>query len=228
VARSEAHRRSLVAAVGRTIDTARRYGARVVVVHVGRSHGAVGAAARRSAFELASRYAAGQRSTPRYRAVLDDLCALVATAEREQLTSVVDTVSALLPKCRDAGIALALETSYHPDELPSPAGMRCILDAVGADAAGAWLDTGHVGASTNLGLAPFAEWHRAVGQRWLGAHLHDVVDLRDHLPAGAGTVDFGAVLSALPASAVLTCEFDWYFDPEEVSAGRATIEAAGA
>ena len=121
------------------------------------------------------------------------------------------------------GAQLAVETAYHPYELPRPPAMRNILDALSGEPVGAWLDTGHVSAQSHLGVANQASWIDAVRGRWLGAHLHDAVGLRDHLVAGIGTVDFAPALAALPGAHVLLTG-----DRPAWSLARASRHAGGA
>jgi sugar phosphate isomerase/epimerase len=105
--------------------------------------------------------------------------------------------------------------------------MRQLLERTAGSPLGAWLDTGHVFAQQNLGLHSIEDWLGVVGDRWLGAHLHDVVGLRDHLIPGTGAVPFAELGPRLPEDAVRTCEFDWYFAPEEVVSGAHLLVRSG-
>ncbi len=73
------------------------------------------------------------------------------------------------------------------------------------------------------GLTPTAGY----GRRMVGVHFHDIVGSRDHLVAGIGELDFAAIGRHIPAEAVRTCEFDWYFTPEEVKAGVRYLQETG-
>lgn len=224
VPRGEADRRRILCDVGRSIATAARYGARSVVLHAGRAPGSPGLRAHRSAVELANRFAAGQAASERYLALLTEVRSRRDELDLDYIDAVGEVLSALTDSARSAGVSLAVETACGADELPAPQGMRRLLENLPEGAVGAWLDSGHLAVQQNLGLDGFEAWRRAVGDRWLGAHLHDAIGLRDHLAAGMGTVDFRRLLAWLPPEAVLTCEFDWYLDPTEVRAGRLHIE----
>jgi sugar phosphate isomerase/epimerase len=215
-----------VAQLRRTLATARRLRAPAVVVHLGRIESGGDGRGERLRFELLSRYAAGMRTTDRYRTVLGELAALREEAEPACLDRAADGLAAVLHDARDSGVEIGLETGFDVLDLPTPEGMRRLMRDFGGNGLRAWLDTGHVGAIDNLGLASFAEWSAATGSRWLGAHCHDVVGLRDHLVPGAGQLDFATLAEHLPRKAIVTCEVDWYFTPEEVTAGAQHLRLA--
>ncbi len=214
-----------VKALVRSIETAARVGARHVVLHLGSLPDPDGEI-HRLRFELTARFHAG------------GIAGVFAAHTRERLRArlSIDMPPALERACeallkpielaRSLGVRIGIETGYHPHELPEPAGLKVLLSQTDADVVGAWLDTGHIAARAAIGVTDMGEWWAAVGDRWIGAHLHDIVGLRDHLAPGTGTLDFVSVLAELPADAALSCEVDWYLDPTEVEAGaRHILEA---
>jgi len=213
--------------LGRTIETAARLGAPAVVLHLGRVEDTPDEMIRRLRFELESRYRAGQRAGGRYAAVLDRLKACLVERAPPHLQHALEALPPVLEMARRHGVRVGLETGYYADDLPGPLGMAELLDALGSEGLGAWLDTGHVGAQVNLGLERIEDWFGAVDGRWLGVHLHDVVALRDHLVPGLGELDFAAIGRNLPPTAIRSCEVDWYFTPEEVVRGVRHLTRTG-
>jgi sugar phosphate isomerase/epimerase len=220
-----AARRQAAAALVASVETAARVGAGAVVVHLGRLPDPDGQLARWR-FELVSRHRAGQAGRARYQAVRDALAGAVAAAEPACLERLLPVLAAPAERAAALGVALGIETGYDPDELPTPAGAARLLAAFPAAVLGAWLDTGHVAARSALGLGSFEAWFEAVGGRWLGAHHHDALDLRDHLVPGDGTLDFAGIGRRLPRGALATLEVDWYYEPAEVVAGARRLRAA--
>jgi sugar phosphate isomerase/epimerase len=210
-----------------TIETAARMGAPAVVLHLGYVEDSPERVIQRLVFELESRYNAGQKEQNRYASVRNELLAVLDALEPQHIARARAALLPLLTFARRHGISLGLETGYYPHELPRPGGMAQLLADLADRGLGAWLDTGHVGSQSNLGLTAFADWFDVVGSHWLGAHLHDVVGLRDHLAAGLGDLDFRAIGAHLPHGAIRTCEFDWYFTPDEVRQGMRFLERAG-
>lgn len=204
--------------IERSSETAARVGAPIVVLHLGSVPDPDGRIAALR-FELTARFHAGQvdgRFAEAARArLLDHLDHAMPAACRRA----VDCLEAPMERARALGVRLAVETGYHPNEVPDPDTLRELLTWTDPDVLGAWLDTGHVAARAALEGTDERRWWTAASGRWLGAHLHDAVGLRDHLAPGIGTIDFRAALAQLPSSATLTCEVDWYLDPSEVVDG---------
>jgi sugar phosphate isomerase/epimerase len=219
------HRRRAADLVLQSLRTAEALGAGALVVHLGHLDGAEGETVRRLAFELRSRYQAGERRTARYEAVRTALVGLLEEWEPARIEIAEDVLAPLLAEASRVGVRMGIETMADAVDLPRPAGFGRLLRSLGGAGLRGWLDTGHVGAQENLGLLTLADWNEAVGGAWLGAHLHDVVGVRDHLVPGRGQLDFAPAAIALPADAVLTLEVDWYFDPDELATGKAFIEA---
>jgi sugar phosphate isomerase/epimerase len=139
----------------------------------------------------------------------------------------LEELGPLVQLAQSKGILLSLETGYQLRELPRPAGMRILLDALAPRGLRAWLDTGHVAAQYALGFAGFEDWFSVVGDRWAGVHVHDCVGLRDHLVPGSGAIDFRSLLPQLPPKCHWTLEVDWYHSPEEVMSGVSHLRSLG-
>jgi len=224
-----AARARAAASLEATLETAARLGAPAVVMHLGAVEDTPDGIGRRLRFEVENRCLAGQRRTPAYATALARLDDFLAARAPTCLANALAALPAVLARARSLGVRLGLETGYHAHELPGPAGMRWLLGALGDDACGAWLDTGHVGAQARLGRATFDDWFAAVGDRWIGAHLHDIVGPRDHLIPGMGSLDFADLARRMGAreGLVRTCEVDWYFGPDEVAAGVEHLRRTG-
>lgn len=208
-----------------SIDTCAALGAFAVVVHLGRISDGDGAG-RRLSFEVENRYRAGSSRTQAYEAARGRLDGFIARCEPGVVDRALAALEPVVAHASRQGVRLGLETGRDSLELPTPTGMHRLLDAFPRDVVGAWLDTGHVGAQANLGRSTFDDWFDAVGDRWWGVHCHDVVGLRDHLIPGLGSIDFAAVARRIGRVAVVTCEFDYYFAPDEVVAGASVVREA--
>ncbi|MFH0810353.1 MAG: TIM barrel protein [Pseudomonadota bacterium] len=112
----------------------------------------------------------------------------------------------LLGRAERLGVKIALENRYYFHEVPSVNETAAILDAFRGAPVGYWHDVGHASTQERIGFAS----QRAVLERFqdhlLGVHLHDAQGLDDHLPPGAGTLDFAALSKPLAAAPLKVLE----------------------
>jgi sugar phosphate isomerase/epimerase len=219
----EQRRLAAVEALRASMTTAARLGARAVVVHLGKIEDDALSAAQ---FELRARYEAGLTTGNRYEAARRRVADCRAAGSTRHLDAARRSLDQALEMAARLDVRLGLETLSWPDGLPDVDEMELLLNAYGGSPLGAWLDTGHVGALANLGVATFERWWQAVGQRWVGVHLHDVRGLRDHLVPGLGDLDFKQIARHLPDDCLRTLEVDWYFTPDEIGIGLQHLRAA--
>lgn len=212
------------AALTTSLQTAARLGAGAVVLHLGTIQDDAERTGGRLRFELENRHRAGDRGSAAFSDALARLEDFVAAREPEHLARALPILETALALAERLDLRLGLETGAHCLELPGPEGMRRLLERFDTPALGAWLDTGHVALQAELGRPGFAAWFDAVGPRWVGAHYHDALGLRDHLPPGRGRLDFDGIEAGLPRAILRTYEVDWYWTPEELLAGKAQLE----
>ncbi len=106
------------------------------------------------------------------------------------LDSVLRSLEDLIPTAEVNNITLGLENRYHYHELPGPDDFELIFEKFTGAPIGYWHDTGHAHALEALGLYPAGELIKTYHQKMVGMHIHDARGLDDHLPPGAGEIDF--------------------------------------
>jgi sugar phosphate isomerase/epimerase len=104
-------------------------------------------------------------------------------------------------------------------EYPSPDELEILLDLAGPEQIGFIYDVGHAQTLDRLGFYQHEEWLKRFHPRIIGAHLHDVIGVTDHVAPGLGEVDFSVVATYLPENAFRTCEFHPSNTAEQVKAG---------
>lgn len=219
---NEPERRRAVEAAKTSIDTAHRFGASVVVLHIGRVEGVRG-----HEEALRELYRQGLYGTQIYTAAR--VLLINARAERApaHLTAVLRSLHEIAEHAQKRGVRVGLENRVAYFEVPSFEETEELLDELPADVIGFWYDTGHARVLDNLGFGSYLTWAETFGSRMVGVHFHDVGGLRDHLLPGMAEIDFRAVASHIPEDAVRTCEFDWHFAPVGVKAGVEHLRQAG-
>jgi sugar phosphate isomerase/epimerase len=184
-----------------TIDYAVRARARYVVVHLGgiETHGKsqMFESERRLRRLFDSGVRRGKEVTAlRHRTLVDRRLGALRNLPqaRRSLAEIAEHAAA-------NGIAVGLENRYHYHEFPSLREMRELLYDYPPDLVGFWLDVGHAEVLDRLGLTPKTRWLDELGDRCLGAHVHDVDGLADHRAPGLGDVDWSYIARGLPLTA---------------------------
>ncbi len=226
-----------VEAVAATIRLAEEIGAGAIILHPGGVD--VSPELER---ELRALYDQGHKGSDRY----DDLKAELVEARARNAERYLDatrwSLDVLASVADSAGVRIGLENRFFYREIPLPHEVDLILQEL-AGPVGFWFDTGHAYVQEALGFVHHAEWLDGFGEHLVGVHLHDVqvvpqppdadqppaqdAALRDHIIPGTGVVDFPEVLRSTADSVLVTCEFDWYHSPEQVSAGLDHLRQIG-
>jgi sugar phosphate isomerase/epimerase len=124
----------------------------------------------------------------------------------EHLENLLYSLDRLLPVAEKQGVLLGLENRYHYHELPGLDDFGEIFAKFKGAPIGYWHDTGHAHANETLGLIPKNFLLQTYGNRLIGIHLHDAVGLDDHLPPGAGEIDFQALKPYLKSDTIKVIE----------------------
>jgi sugar phosphate isomerase/epimerase/FMN phosphatase YigB (HAD superfamily) len=200
-ATDEEKRAQGVNCVKRSIDLAQRLKAEVVVVHSGNVIGDHSQENR-----LRNLLAAGQKSTPEYDLVREEMLGTRQKLCMARFEAVKRSLRELLAYAGSRGVRLGLENRYHWMDFPGLDEMEELLDLAGPDRLGFILDTGHASALDKLGFFPQWQWLDRFGSRLIGIHLHDTIGVTDHLAPGLGDIDFDAIRPYLPENAFRTLE----------------------
>jgi sugar phosphate isomerase/epimerase len=197
----EVERRRAVRLTRRTMDFARSLGAKAVVLHTGQ----VGSD--RAYFrELAETAKQRGVDSPEAARIRTETARIRREARGPYLEAVVKSLKDLAGPAAEAGLRICMENRYYHHQIPLPEEVPALLDRVSHPAVGYWHDTGHAHVQEVLGFQSHAEALDMVGPLVVGMHVHDSVYIRDHQPPGTGEVDFDAVFSRVPDSAIRIME----------------------
>jgi len=187
----------------KSIETAVRFGADRVVLHMG------SAAMKPFTDQLEEMAHQGAAYSRKYTELK-----LRFVQERQKhsafyLERAKSALEELLPVAESHRVKLAIETRSHFEQVPSESEMlRLLSDFPDHPWLGAWHDFGHVQRQANLGLLNHAQYLAAIAPRLIGCHVHDVDwPAKDHrIPFTGGDVDFDHLLPLLPADIPLVWE----------------------
>jgi len=213
-ATDEDNRRHGVEAIRRSIDLAHALHAPVVIVHPGRVP-----MEESLETELRQLYTDGKRDTPEYEQAKARMMQVRAERAAAPLQAVRRSLDALAEHAARLSVRLGLEIRDHYFEIPLIDELAYLLDQGYGETVGYWHDIGHAQKSEHKGYGPHAEWLERFADKMIGAHLHDIIGMEDHLAAGEGTMRWDLVAQHLPPHILRTCEFRNANSPEQVAGG---------
>jgi sugar phosphate isomerase/epimerase len=203
----------------KTLDTAQRLKAQVVVFHMGRIE------MRNYTEKLMELIGKGQRESDKYASLCEELL-----EKREKKKDVyVDHAYALLERlAKEAearGLKLGIENRDKLEEIPIDTEFGLLFRRINRANVGYWHDTGHAQIKENLGFIHHVIHLECLAERLFGFHVHDVdYPGRDHAAPGAGTIDFAALKQVVKPEHIKVFELSPQLTREAVEKGIAHIK----
>jgi sugar phosphate isomerase/epimerase len=202
----EIQRRLAVRHTLRTIEFARSLNAKAVVLHLGSVE------MRDYTDKLLQLFCDGQARTPKFERLRAEAVTVRAEKRGKHLDQLYRSLDEIVPRAREAGIHLGVETRFALEEIPSETEVGDIIARYGRDAVAYWHDVGHCQLKENLGLTRHELLLERYRGRTAGMHLQDFTPPAfDHRPPGSGQFDFTRLSPHLTDDMVLAWEIhpDW-------------------
>jgi len=207
--RDEDERQRAVRHTLRTIDCAATFGAKIVVLHLGL------VAMRQYTMRLLDLHAKGRFDSPKFQRLVEKALAVRGKKRQKHLDQVYRTLEAVLPRAKEVGVKLGMETRLGIEEIPSEEEAEQILTHFGTDVVLYWHDVGHAAVKEALGLMHQETILNRFRGRTAGMHLQDFTPpAEDHQPPGLGTFNFERLAPFVTGDMVLAWEIhpDWKSD----------------
>ena len=203
----------------RTLDTAVRVKASLVVLHLGCVD------MKDYTDKLVDMVSEGKKGSSKY----DKLCEEVIHKREEKKERAVGYVYELLrrliPEAESRGIKLGIENREALEEIPFESDYMFFFKEFTSPSIVYWHDTGHAQIKENLGFIHHALHLDSLRDHLYGFHVHDVeFPGRDHRPPGKGTIDWAGLKPTVKAEHLKVFEFSPSLSAEEVSAGVAHLK----
>jgi sugar phosphate isomerase/epimerase len=202
----------------KTIETAARLKAGVVVLHMGSID------MKDYTGKLLDMLKDGKKESSKY----SSLCETVVEkrekkkGEYEQFSN--EMLDRLARVAEERGIKLAIENRQALEELPLDSDLELLLREFDRNSIGYWHDCGHAQIKENLGFINHRTLLECMAPRLLGFHVHDTAfPGHDHRAPGAGTVDFAALQPMVKPEHIKVFELSPSLTVEEVTKGVAHI-----
>ena len=204
----------------KTIETAARVKAPIVVLHLGsvdmKDY-------TEKLLELAKE---GKRDTPKYEKLCDEACRKREERKEKYVNATADLLRHLIPEAESRGVMLGVENREAVEEIPFESDLELFFREFTSPAVRYWHDTGHAQIKENLGFIGHAMHLESFADRLAGFHIHDVTyPGSDHQQPGTGCIDFAALKPFVRPEDIKVFEFKSSLSTEQVQAGVAHIKA---
>jgi sugar phosphate isomerase/epimerase len=204
----------------KTVETAARVGAKLVVLHMGQIE------MKEYTDRLVEMLEAGHRESPKFQ----KLC-LEAEEKREarkekpiQLAN--EMLDRLAREAASRGIMLGIENREALEEIPLESDFPFLFREFPGDTVRYWHDVGHAQIKENLGFIHHTMHLETLASELAGFHIHDVeYPARDHRAPGTGTVDFAALKPFVKPEHIKVFEFSPSLPVEDVRKGVAHVKS---
>jgi sugar phosphate isomerase/epimerase len=203
----------------KTIETAARLKAGVVVLHLGCID------MKEYTGKMLEMVQEGKKDTPKY----SDLIEVVMEKREKKKERYVDCANEMLGRlatlAEERGIRLGVENRQALAELPLDSDIELLLREFDRPGVGYWHDCGHAQIKENLGFIDHRSHLESMATRLLGFHVHDVAfPGHDHRAPGTGTIDFAALQPMVQPEHIKVFELSPSLTLEEVTLGVAHVQ----
>jgi sugar phosphate isomerase/epimerase len=198
----------------KTIETAERVGAKLVVLHMGQIE------MREYTDKLIDMVGEGQKETPKF----EKLCLEVMEKRESKKERYVELANEMLTRLEQEagrrGIMLGIENREALEEIPLETDFGFFFHDFPGGTVRYWHDTGHAQIKQNLGFIDHFNHLENMAEHLAGFHIHDVqFPGRDHCPPGTGDIDFAGLKPLVKPEHIKVFEMSPGLSPEEVRAG---------
>jgi len=204
----------------KTIETAERVKAPLVVLHMGAVE------MKEYTDKLMDMVKDGKKDTPKYQKLFAEAEERRAVLSEKPMQYAYEILRKLIAEVEPRGIKLGIENREAVEEILFDNDYPFFLHEFQSPSVVYWHDTGHAQIKENLGFIDHAQHLKALQRRLYGFHIHDVeFPGRDHRAPGTGMIRFGELKPFVKPEHLKIFEFSPSLAVEEVKAGIAHIKS---
>jgi len=204
----------------KTIETAARLKAPLVVLHMGCVD------MKDYTDKLLDMVGEGKKDTPKYEKLCEEVTIKREEKKERAMQYAYDVLRRLVAEAEPRGIKLGIENREALEEIPFESDYPFFFKEFTSPSVVYWHDTGHAQIKENLGFIHHGLHLGSLADRLCGFHIHDVqFPGRDHRAPGTGMIDFKALKPMVKPEHIKVFEFSPSLTPEEVKSGVAHLRA---
>jgi sugar phosphate isomerase/epimerase len=193
----------------KTLDFARMFGAKAIVLHCGKIE------MKNFTKKLLQMQRKEGTKTKRYLRTVNKWMGKRTRKRRGYLDALLRSLSELNELATRIDVKLGIETRYYLNEIPFFDEFRVILDEFKGGNVHYWHDVGHAQICEELDVMPHERFFEAYGEEMIGIHLHDIFGSFDHKAPLMGSFDFKRITPFLKKEHIKVLEaFSPATDPE--------------
>lgn len=198
----------------KTLDTAVRVKAQLVVLHMGSIE------MKDYSSKLEDLLESGQRESPKYLRLAEEAEEARELKKETAVDLANDMLKRLIPEAEQRGVRLGIENREALEEIPLDTDFPQLFKKFPSPVVGYWHDCGHAQIKENMGFVHHAMQLEAMAPRLHGFHVHDVqMPARDHCPPGSGIINFAALQPFVRPEHIKVLELSPGVPPEQVQRG---------
>jgi sugar phosphate isomerase/epimerase len=214
-----AERESAFKQTRKTIETALRMKAPLIVLHYGSID------MKDYNDKLVDLVGRGMKETPKYEKLCEEVIHKREAIKEGFIERSNDILRRILPEAEQYGIKLGIENREAVEELPLETDYHFLFREFKSPSVVYWHDTGHAQIKENIGFINHVIHLESMSERLAGFHIHDVqFPGKDHCEPGTGTVNFAALKPFVKPEHIKVFEFSPSLTVEQVVRGVAHVK----
>lgn len=204
----------------KSIETAARLKARLVVLHMGSVD------MKDYTDRLIELIVDGKKDHSKFQKLRDEACRKRQDRKEKYVRESYAMLNRLVPVAENHGVMLGIENREAIEEIPFEEDFSLFFREFNSPAVKYWHDTGHAQIKEHLGFIDHVLHLESLMFELAGFHIHDVeYPGRDHRAPGTGCINFEALKPFVKPDQIKVFEFSPSLDTELVRQGVAHVKA---